>query len=280
MQFKSKVDCTDLSKLLIEKQSQAGQDLFVIAMTQGKKGGSFLELGGYHPFEISNTYVLEKMFGWSGWSVDLVDNSLNFNIFEERIWKNFYSDIRDSSWPPVGTKFQDLPQIIQDEIINVHGYTEYIKPFEKVDHGWEFVRPNTVFLQQDAAKVDYHSLPDHIDYLQVDIDAGNLQIELLRNLVEFKSFSVVTFEHELHLGTKEVLAQRKEQRKILSDAGYILVVSDVAHEDKNQIRKLNEIRIYEDWWANPDKISVDVINKYKWVDDVQPKYWESILFNY
>ena len=122
MKFKGQVDIEDLSKLLIQKQSQAGQDLFVIAMTQGKKNGTFLELGGYHPFEISNTYVLEKMFGWDGWSVDLVDNSLDLNTFEERIWNRFYQDVKDSMWPPVGTKFKDLPKYIQLELINIHNY--------------------------------------------------------------------------------------------------------------------------------------------------------------
>ena len=184
MKFKGQVDIKDLSKLLIQKQSQAGQDLFVIAMTQGKKNGTFLELGGYHPFEISNTYVLEKMFGWNGWSVDLVDNSLDLNIFEERIWNRFYQDVKDSMWPPVGTKFKDLPNYIQLELINVHNYKNYVEPFENVDIGWNSVRPNTSFIQQDAVAVNYDSLPGHIDYLQIDIDDAPKQMQLLKNLVE------------------------------------------------------------------------------------------------
>ena len=279
MKFKGQVDIEDLSKLLIQKQSQAGQDLFVIAMTQGKKNGTFLELGGYHPFEISNNYVLEKMFGWDGWSVDLVDNSLDLNTFEERIWNRFYQDVKDSMWPPVGTKFKDLPNYIQLELINVHNYKNYVEPFENVDIGWSSVRPNTSFIQQDAVAVNYDSLPGHIDYLQIDIDDAPKQMQLLKNLVENKTFSVITFEHEFYRGSQEAIEQRENQRKILTDAGYILVVSDIAHEDKNKSRQLHELHIYEDWWANPKTISLEIIDKYLWIDNVQPKYWEKALFD-
>lgn len=279
MKFKGQVDIEDLSKLLIQKQSQAGQDLFVIAMTQGKKNGTFLELGGYHPFEISNTYVLEKMFGWDGWSVDLVDNSLDLNTFEERIWNRFYQDVKDSMWPPVGTKFKDLPKYIQLELINIHNYKNYVEPFENVDTGWNSVRPNTTFIQQDALVVNYDSLPKHIDYLQIDIDDAPRQLQILKNLVENKTFSTITFEHEFYRGSQEAIEQRENQRKILTDAGYILVVSDIAHEDKNRSRQLHELHIYEDWWANPNTISLEIINKYLWIDNAQPKYWEQALFD-
>ena len=72
---------------------------------------------------------------------------------------------------------------------------------------------------------------------------------------------------------------RENQRKILTDAGYILVVSDIAHEDKNRSRQLHELHIYEDWWANPNTISLEIINKYLWIDNAQPKYWEQALFD-
>ena len=47
------------------------QDLFVIAMTQGKKNGTYLEIGcGWPSGGGTNTYALEKTFGWSGVSID------------------------------------------------------------------------------------------------------------------------------------------------------------------------------------------------------------------
>lgn len=54
--------------------SQAWQDLFVLAMTQGKRNGTWLEVGACWPIFVNNTYLLSK-FDWSGISIDIVDNS-------------------------------------------------------------------------------------------------------------------------------------------------------------------------------------------------------------
>jgi hypothetical protein len=279
MQFKNNVTCDDIDLLLREKQSQAGQDLFVIAMTQGKINGSFLEIGGHHPFEISNTYVLEKMFDWHGWSIDIIDYSLEFNIYEGRIWKNFYNSVRDNSWPPTGTSFASLPEYIQKELIEVHGYNWFVHPYKDVDTGWARVRPKTNFIKQDAVTVDYASMPDHIDYLQIDIDDSSGQLSILNDIVKYKTFTVITFEHEYYQKTTETDNQRREQRKILFESGYELVVNDVAHEDKAVKRKKRNFHTYEDWWVNPKIVSPDIIASYSWIEDVEPKYWEKILFN-
>lgn len=53
-----------------QNYSQAMQDMFVLAASNGEVGGSYLEIGAYHPTFISNTYLLEKMFCWNGASID------------------------------------------------------------------------------------------------------------------------------------------------------------------------------------------------------------------
>lgn len=56
----------------IEKNySQSYQDLFVLAATNGKRNGRYLEIGSAEPFKGNNTALLEKQFGWKGLSVDI-----------------------------------------------------------------------------------------------------------------------------------------------------------------------------------------------------------------
>jgi tetratricopeptide (TPR) repeat protein len=50
--------------------SQAMQDMFVLTMLNGKKDGSYLEIGSGHAFYGSNTAVLDKNFNWKGISID------------------------------------------------------------------------------------------------------------------------------------------------------------------------------------------------------------------
>lgn len=54
----------------VEKNfSQVFQDLFVLAALDGKRSGTFLEIGCYDPVVLSNTLLLEQ-WGWSGCAVD------------------------------------------------------------------------------------------------------------------------------------------------------------------------------------------------------------------
>jgi hypothetical protein len=55
--------------------SQAGQDLFVLAMLEEKKRGYYIEIGGADPFESNNTFLLEKDYSWKGFSIEF-DESL------------------------------------------------------------------------------------------------------------------------------------------------------------------------------------------------------------
>lgn len=72
-------------------RSQSAQDLFVVAMTQGKLRGTFLELGCSQPVYSNNTWVLEKCLMWSGISIDIdYDENQSFNS---------YLHIIERSWP-------------------------------------------------------------------------------------------------------------------------------------------------------------------------------------
>ena len=51
--------------------SQAFQDLFVIDVLEGKRNGTFVDLGCSYPIAINNTYLLESDFGWDGVAVDI-----------------------------------------------------------------------------------------------------------------------------------------------------------------------------------------------------------------
>lgn len=63
-------------ELVDRNYSQAFQDLFVISVLDGKRNGSYLELGASYPAVISNTFLLEKYFGWKGIGIDLNESTV------------------------------------------------------------------------------------------------------------------------------------------------------------------------------------------------------------
>lgn len=59
------------SDLVQRTYSQAYQDLFVLTVLDGKKDGTYVEIGSNHPSIANNTFVLEKIFNWKGVSFDI-----------------------------------------------------------------------------------------------------------------------------------------------------------------------------------------------------------------
>lgn len=59
------------SENIVKNYSQAYQDLFALAITNGKQNGTFLEIGAYHSTKNSNTYIAEQQYGWNGLSLDI-----------------------------------------------------------------------------------------------------------------------------------------------------------------------------------------------------------------
>ncbi len=55
--------------------SQAWQDLFVLTMLDGKRDGSYVEIGANHPCNGSNTFTLNRYFNFNGLSIDIEDFS-------------------------------------------------------------------------------------------------------------------------------------------------------------------------------------------------------------
>ena len=99
------------SSIIERNYSQIYQDMFILSMLNGKKNGTFLEIGGADPFKGNNTALLEKTFGWTGVSIEydekfiqnyrncrsaklLHDNALTVD-YDEILSTNFSSNIID-----------------------------------------------------------------------------------------------------------------------------------------------------------------------------------------
>jgi hypothetical protein len=52
--------------------SQCYQDMFVLSLLNGKKNGTYLEIGSADPFKGNNTFLLEHNFEWEGQGVEIL----------------------------------------------------------------------------------------------------------------------------------------------------------------------------------------------------------------
>jgi hypothetical protein len=121
-------------------------------------------------------------------------------------------------------------------------------------------RPNSTHIIADATKLDYRtcgaSLPEHIDYLQIDLEAEHESTILaLRKvhdeLMGTHKFATVTFEHDIYRG--DFFSTRAESRYLFDTEGYVRVFSDVKYNNS----------AFEDWYVHPDLVDMEYINSIK-----------------
>jgi hypothetical protein len=99
-----KVNFNDYDK--IEKNySQASQDIFALICTNGKKNGTFLDLGCNDPININNTYLLEKDFQWNGVSID-IDNSMIDKFRKARKTKSLNLDCTKLNFDDIMSNYE------------------------------------------------------------------------------------------------------------------------------------------------------------------------------
>jgi hypothetical protein len=110
--------------------SQAGQDVFVISVMNGKKNGKFLDIGASDPKIINNTLLLEKSFGWTGVQIE-IDEFLANKCKSERSSKVICNDATKVDYEKIFSELGDIDYMSLD--IDGNPSLEVLKkiPFEK-----------------------------------------------------------------------------------------------------------------------------------------------------
>lgn len=67
----------DGSRKMKYSHGQAYQDVFVLSMLNGKRNGTYLEIGSAGPYYGNNTALLEEEFDWRGTGIDFDINQIN-----------------------------------------------------------------------------------------------------------------------------------------------------------------------------------------------------------
>ncbi len=109
---------------------QLYQDLFVVCLTNGKRGGTYLEIGAYHSQELSNTLLLEQGFAWTGVSVE-IDQDRAAEFAENRtnpiiagdaltvdyaLWATHELDYLQVDCEPAATSLAILKKVLNDGV--------------------------------------------------------------------------------------------------------------------------------------------------------------------
>lgn len=179
--------------------SQAGQDFWVYAEAfNEKKGGYFLDIGAHDGLTLSNTYILESRYSWSGICVEA--NPITYKSLKKNRRSTCLNICLDREAGTVDFTLRSVMGGIVDE--DVDNNTAKAKKRGEVIQLPTF-RLDSVLEKQQAPKV--------IDYLSIDVEGAEERI-----LADF-DFNQYTF--------RCITIERPSEklRNILQNNGYCLV---------------------------------------------------------
>ena len=190
-----------LLRFLYEKSvmsSQVGQDYWVYGeVFNEKKEGYFVDIGAYDGINISNTYILEARYGWSGICIEA--NPITFEKLRKVRQATCLNVCLDSVEGETEFALRDSKGgIIGGDVDNKDSNSQIS----------ERVNIQTTLLSH---VLDEQSAPTTIDYLSIDVEGAEERILAGFNFQKY-TFRCITIERPtVHL------------RSIFADHGYILI---------------------------------------------------------
>jgi FkbM family methyltransferase len=193
-------------------RAQLGQDLFVLIATSFKHEGFFIEFGAGDGVSLSNTFLLERSFGWKGilaepakgWHSALLQNR-TCTIDTRCVWSTSGKDL-------------EFAETAEGEYSTVRGLFDIDGVSTAFDTAPTAYRVESVSLND---LLQEHSAPRFIDYLSIDTEGS--EYEILRAL-DFASRQIrlITVEHNFDR------LRRSNIYDLLTRHGYTRVLEDTS----------------------------------------------------
>lgn len=198
----SHLSIKEFSEISSKSQSQLGQDVLALGVSGIKRGGFFVEFGATDGVSLSNTYMLEKDFGWSGILCEpgkLWHSSLRAN-------RSCSIDIR--------CVYSSSGQYLKFSETGI-GELSTISKYMESDEN-RFLRKEqrtydveTVSLGDLLAK---YNAPKYVDFLSVDTEGSELAILKDFNFDKYR-FGLICVEHNY-------TSSREKLQELLTRNGY------------------------------------------------------------
>jgi FkbM family methyltransferase len=170
----------------IKPEGQLLQDLWVVSQ-HGTKPGFFLDIGAGHPIQISNTWVLQSQFDWSG---IVVEPNPDFSILHEQIRKSEKVQTLKLAVTPTRQphmRYQNDGEYSGNPD-NFPGELHHARSLHRSELSIDLVPAITVREILDARNIS------QIDYLNIDIEGG--EVEILKSFpFDYCRVGLITVEH-------------------------------------------------------------------------------------
>jgi Methyltransferase FkbM domain len=152
--------------------SDRGQDLWVTEIFGEKCGGFFLDLGAADGFSESNTYILEKRYGWTGICIE--PNLFFYNLMVHRYVRTCIcvSDLVDEEESEIDFVLSGQESGILAPDVDNNERTRASLIAAKRSQG----KVKRLSARRLAAVLDEYKAPSTIDYFSLDVEGAETRI--------------------------------------------------------------------------------------------------------
>ena len=195
-------DPAPLIDQLPRSRAQYWQDLFVLSQLNFKRNGYFVEFGATNGVSSSNTYLLERRYGWTGivaeparcWHANLLSNR-RCRVETRCVWakSGLMLPFTETAQPVLST-------LAQFETVDQHA--------AKRQGGLHYEVPTISLLDL----LQTHAAPQRVDYLSIDTEGSEHDILSAFDFERYR-FSVITCEHNFP-------PMRQKLHELLTGNGY------------------------------------------------------------
>ena len=186
-----------------EQYSQGGQDIYVTRILKEKRDGYFVEIGANNGYIMSNTYLLEKNYGWKGICIEATP----YKITE--LTNNRPNSICISNAIHSESNLELDFTINMFDILNV--ITEYAEiGVDFLTQSGEIIKVVTRSLTDI---LNDNNAPENIDYLSIDTNGSEFKVLEGIDFTKYK-FNVITVKNSL------IEERQNRIKEILTSNGY------------------------------------------------------------
>ena len=194
-----------LLKASVHKKSQLGQDVFALLVSDFVRDGFFVEFGASDGVNLSNTYILEKYYGWRG-ILSEPGKAWHGNLYQNR---NCIIDTH-CVWSSTGS-ILDFTETSVGELSTISIFASSDSHFTRRD-------PVNLYSVESISLFDLlvkNTSPQKIDFLSIDTEGSEFEILMNFRFDKYK-FSLIVCEHNYTSNGPKIDA-------LLSDNGYCKV---------------------------------------------------------
>eukprot|EP01035_Chromulina_nebulosa_P026190 gene26190-34259_t len=196
--------------------SQNRQDIFVVYAMNGMQGGTYIDIGANDGVTYSNSYMLEKQFGWSGLLVEPL-KWLMPKVYEHRGAKNniLNACVYNRTYLSTFIEVAPSPSHVQELGYGEDMYSGVVDTWSHVNKSWipDDRVTNLVPCFHAQTILDAYNIT-HVNYLSVDAEGAD---EVILRSIDWTRFSadIISFEctePDIYYRLEQMLYYEREDR--------------------------------------------------------------------